>query len=290
MKKPIVAIMLFLALSMAALSNANFSHIALAESEEAIPILDMPVEYVNYTITSINGSLWAKIDGYYPIYLTSGPSSVPAGSLQMVYPMPPQTANISVVFNGHDVSWVNYTTMYPGETHHTAIGDWWMISSVLEGVADFFVMQIHYEHPLQVINGSYLFLYDLNISPYLSPENSSSTVYFTVRFEENITNLRAYTTKTDTQWDPIEFTLKREGAVQTVSIPEHSIYDDLPGDLVVEFDAANAAPALTTRTPTTPTLPPNESPQFPVWVIPVLVCIVLVGAGVLFYFKRRTLV
>jgi hypothetical protein len=288
MKKPMLAVVLFLALS-AMLSNVHFSHVAFAESEVEIPILAMPVEYVNYTITNINGSLWAKIDGYYPIYLVSGQSSVPAASLQMVYPMPPQTTNIYVVFNGHEVSWENYTAMYPGATHHTAIGDWWMISSVLEGVSDFFVMQIHYEHPLQVINGSYLFLYDLNISPYLSPQNSSSTVYFTVRFEENITNLHIYNTKTDTQWNPAEFTTCQDGAVQIVSIPVNSIYDDLPGDLVVEFDAANAAPAQTTRTPTTPVLPPNESPQFPVWVIPVLVGVVLAVAGALFYFKRKAL-
>ena len=42
---------------------------ATANPEGSIPNLSMPVEYINYTITSINGTLWAKIDGDYPIYL-----------------------------------------------------------------------------------------------------------------------------------------------------------------------------------------------------------------------------
>jgi|WetSurMetagenome_2_1015567.scaffolds.fasta_scaffold291055_1 hypothetical protein len=284
MKKHIFVMILFLVLSTAALGNVHLTSFAFADSEEGIPILAMPVEYVNYTIVSVDGSLWAKIDGYYPIYMISGASSVPAGSLQMVYPMPPQTTNISVVFNGQEVSWENYTAVHPEAMHHTAIGDWWMISSVLEGVSDFFVMQIHYMHPLQVINGSCLFLYDLNISPYLSPQNSSSTVYFTVRFEENVTNVRAYTAKTDSQWNPIEFTTSREGAVTTVSIPERSAYDDLPGDLVVEFDRPNMEIPFFV-TPPTPN-PINAAPQFPLWVIPVLAGVVLVG--VLFYVKSRT--
>ena len=63
--------------------------------------LSMPVEYVNYAITWVNGSLWAKIDGNYPIY-NSGFDVLP-----MFYPTPPGTTNISLNLDGALVSWSN---------------------------------------------------------------------------------------------------------------------------------------------------------------------------------------
>ena len=123
----------------------------------------MPEEQINYTITNINGVLWAKIDGTYPITYTGTETSIP-----MVYPTPPETTNITVWLNDVELNWSNFTEAYPDALHHTAIGDWAMISTVLENVTGSFVLRIHYEHPVQVINGSYVFLYDLNIADYLS--------------------------------------------------------------------------------------------------------------------------
>ena len=167
------------------------------------------------------------------------------GELPMVYPMPPGAINIHVTLNDRELSWSNYTQSNPGALHHTAIGDWWMISSVLSNISDFFVLKIHYEHPLEVVNGSYLFLYDLNISPYLSPQNPNSTAYFTVNLETKTTELHAYTTETDAQWNPINFTTTQEGSTSVVAIQMHSEYDKpLLGDLVVVFSDANQVPEL----------------------------------------------
>jgi hypothetical protein len=82
----------------------------------------------------------------------------------MVYPTPSDTTNIHVKMNETELDWSNY----PHDTHHTAIGDRSMIYCVIAPVSDYFVLKIHYEHPVQLINGSYLFLYDLNIREYLS--------------------------------------------------------------------------------------------------------------------------
>jgi hypothetical protein len=79
------------------------------------------------------------------------------------------------------MSWSNYTQIYPEALHHTAVGDWWMIYSNLENVSDYFELKIHYEHPLEMINGSYLFLYDLNISPYLSSKQQLNSTLTTHR-------------------------------------------------------------------------------------------------------------
>jgi hypothetical protein len=241
MKKVIIA-MLMLALLISILMG-SLSKTAIANPEGSIPNLSMPIEYVNYTITSINGTLWAKIDGYYPIYLLKQMDCSFTGDLPMVYPMPPQTTNIHVSLDGKEVSWSNYTQSYPEALHHTAVGDWWMIYSTLENVSDYFELRIHYEHPLEMVNGSYLFLYDLNIDPYLSSQNNNSTAYFTIRMVTNFANLNAYTTETDTQWHPMNYTSTKEGSTQIISIQMTSEYGKpLLGDLVVEFSPNQQIP------------------------------------------------
>jgi hypothetical protein len=185
--------------------------------------------------------------------------------------MPPGAANIHVFLDGQELSWINYTQDYPDALHHTAIGDWGMISCVLRGVSDSFGLKIHYEHPLQIVNGSYLFLYDLNISPYLSEQSNNSTCYFTVRMETNTTNLHAYTTAIDSQWNPINFTNTQEGATTVISVAEHSVYNQqLPGDFVVEFSTV------------------DKVPEFPLWAMPIILVVVL-SAGLFYLMKERFL-
>jgi hypothetical protein len=215
-----------------------------ANSEGYIPNLFMPEEYVNYTITELNGTLWAKIDGDYPIHILN-PDSVLDRDLPMVYPMPPNTTNIHVTVGDKEVSWTNYTATYPEATHHTAIGDWWMIYTQLNNVSDFFELKIHYEHPLENVNGSYLFLYDLNISPYLSPQSNNSTAYFTIRMETSTTDLKVYTALPDGKWNPMAFTLKDENSTSVVAVDMVSEYSKpLLGDLIVTFPSSNQAPEL----------------------------------------------
>jgi hypothetical protein len=57
------------------ISLTKFTHVdfAVANPNESFPNLAMPAEQVNYTIVSINGTLWAEIDGNYPISILSSP-------------------------------------------------------------------------------------------------------------------------------------------------------------------------------------------------------------------------
>lgn len=204
------------------------------------PILAMPEEQVNYTITRVNGTLWAKIDGTYPIHLLTSTNETDQCKilydLPMVYPTPPGTVNISIRLNETELPWSNYTEAYPNELHHTAIGDWPMIFSIIRNVSDYFLLTIHYEHPLMIVNGSFLFLYDLNISPYLSPLSNSSKAIFAVRFETEVVNIRAYTTKTDDIWIGKDFTESIEDGAKTLTIQMNSLLNEpLEGDLVVMF-------------------------------------------------------
>jgi len=188
---------------------------------------------------SVNGALWAEIDGTYPMHISGELPDV----LPMVYPTPPQTTNISITLDGKQLPYSNYTEVYPSALHHTAIGDWAMVATTISPVTKDFTLRIHYEHPLQAINGSFLFLYDLNISPYLTAENNNSTAYFTVSMETNVTNIKAFTTETDTKWNPINYTIAKDGIIDVVAIVMHSEYNKpLQGDLVVEFSSPDSVP------------------------------------------------
>lgn len=246
------------------LISAMAGTVKLATSNpDTTTLIAMPEEQIDYTITPINGTLWAKIDGTYPLYIlteTDGATSCVPSELPMVYPTPPRTTNIHVTVDATELEW----SYWPEEdTHHTAIGDWKMIYCLITPVPEDFVLKIHYEHPVEMVNGSYIFLYDLNISPYLSPWSLNSTAYFTIRMDAIFSNLQTYTTETDTVWNPINYTLNQEGGQQVVAIKMLSEYDKpLLGDLTVVFSD-------------------REIPEFPVWVIPALlmVGVLLVGLG-----------
>ena len=200
----------------------------------ASQLITMPEEYINYTITTINGSLWAKIDGTYPLHVLFW-----QGALPLVYPTPPGTTDISVKMDETELNWNNFTEIYPDAVHFTAIGNWPMINCTINPVPEYFTLRIHYEHPVMLINGSRTFLYDLNISPYLSEQSTKSTAYFTVHMETSYTNLHVKTIATDETVTPINYTTTTDGTAKTVAFPIVSEYSKpLLGDILVTFTAA----------------------------------------------------
>jgi hypothetical protein len=268
MKTKALAIMLIITLAISALVEFGSINMACAASEDYFPTLSMPIEHVNYNITAINGSLWAIIDGDYPIYVSSQPEYGVIDELPMVYPIPPNTTNIHVYLADKELIWTNYTQTNPDQLHHTAIGDWWMIYSVLGNISDFFELKIHYEHPIQIVNGSHLFLYDLNISPYLTKQNNNSTAFFNIQLQTNFTSLNVYSTKTDEKWTPLDFTLKKNNSTEVISIQMYSEYGKpLLGDLVVEFSKD------------------GQVNEFPLWIL--LTTIIVAFLAILFY-RRKT--
>ena len=238
---------------------------------DAVPILAMPEEYINYTIACVNGTWWAKIDGTYPLYFlddSGGAAFCVPAELPMVYPTPPNTTNIHVRANGTELVWSNWSY----DTHHTAIGDWSMIYCVVSPVSDCFLLTIHYEHPVEVVNGSYLFLYDLNISPYLTPLSNTSIAYFTVHFETEVSEIRVYTTWTDSVWNQKDFTLSSEGDEKTVVVEMLSVLDEpLAGDLLVMFNDSSA----------------QVPEEFPYWLIAVPVFVVAGLLAAIVYRRKR---
>lgn len=234
-----------------------------AAQTTSFPQLSMPVEYINYTVTQKGDTYWASIDGQYPIY-TGGWS----GDLPMVYPMPPNTTNIHIYLDSKELPYQNFHS----GLHKTAVGDWQMIETTLQNISDFFQLEIHYEHPIQQVNGSSnLFLYDLNIIDYLSEQNPNSTAHFTIRFRPPIQAVQVYTAPVNSeasQWQPKAFTETFDGAVRVVLVEMTSHFgEELPGDLAVVFS--------------------RNTEDFSLWAVPVGIDVALVA--VVLYLKRKAI-
>ena len=254
-KKLLLALIIISVLLFSAVAGVQRVNSEAANLLPSPPLIAMPEEYINYTITSINGSLWAKIDGTYPLQIIFGPEQVytwdstsyqvVSDPLTLVYPTPPGTTNITVRMDETELSWDNYTEIYPGFLHHTAIGDWPMINCTIYPIPEYFTLKIHYEHPIMLINGSYTFLYDLNISPYLSSYSNQSTAYFNIRMETNYTSLHVNTVGSDETLSPINYTTTREKTAETITFQIVSEYSKpLPGDILITFTASKAPEAL----------------------------------------------
>jgi hypothetical protein len=229
----------------------------LQNTQNSGTILAMPEEYLNYTISDINGTIWAKVDGQYPMHITNGIDQ----GLPMLYPTPPNTINIHVLLNGLELNWSNYSSVDPTASHHTDIGDWQMIYCLLNLLPSDFVLEIHYEHPVQIINGSYTFLYDLNISPYLSPSSARSTAHFNiqlVRLPANASTLTVFTTGSDNGWSRVNFTSSINPTTEIAAFNIVSEYNQtLPGDIAMVLNSSTV-------------------PEFPTWtMLPLIITITL---------------
>lgn len=213
-----------------------------------IYLLEMPNEQIDYTIYKINGKLWAKVDGTYPLnkininssqshaFLSPDILHIFTGEkISMLYPTPPGTKNISIKIDEVELGWSNYTQKSPEALHCTAIGNWSMISCTLDPVLDEFTLKIHYEHPIEQNNGSHMFLYDINITPYLSPWSNKSTAFFTIKFETKIAGFQAATITTQGIMKSVEYTTQQNLSdkifLQVVS--EYS--KPVLGDLLISF-------------------------------------------------------
>jgi parallel beta-helix repeat protein len=206
-------------------------------SQNLETMLAMPEEYLNYTISNKNGTIWAKIDGLYPMHLSNGPDE----GLPMLYPIPPNTTNIRVLLNGLELNWSDYDSVDATARHHTDIGDWQMIYCLVNPLSSDFILEIHYEHPVQIINGSYTFLYDLNINPYLSPSSARSTAHFNIQLVQlpvNASKLTLFTTSNN-GWLPLNFTCTLNQTTETAAFNVVSEYNHtLPGDIVMVLNSS----------------------------------------------------
>ena len=168
---------------LSAMLGMHFSRLATANP---VPygVIWMPEEYINATISLIDGVLWARVNGTYPFEYPYFP--LPYDSLAMDYPVPSDAYNISVKMNETSLDW-----SYRDKNYSTVIGDFpminWTICPVPFPVN--FAIDTHYEHPVPLIGGKYTFLYAMGTGRYLQYYAKQTTAYVTV----SISKYAAYT-------------------------------------------------------------------------------------------------
>jgi hypothetical protein len=196
------------------------SEIKIAEANPlpSPPFIGMPEEYINVTISFVNGTLWAKVDGTYPLFKaytedvflldSDGDGSgtlvgVVFSYLKTKYPIPPNATNISVKMNETYLRW---TRLPEEDIYQTYIGDYQYINWTIDPIREYFVIKTHYEHPLNQKDGNYIFLYPLITGPYVKPgihipEYNTSTAHFNINLEvDNFSTLQVDNIRSNRQW------------------------------------------------------------------------------------------
>lgn len=241
MKKAVAFILSFLVIVSAATWSAAMPA-AVAEAQESISFVSMPVEYVNYTVSTINRTLWATVDGTFPMQIAQAQVGQ---ELPMVYPTPLGVTNISLKLNGQPVHFSNLTQSNPEAQYYTYLGYWPMIFFIIQPASANFVLTIHYRQPIVWANETDMFLYNLNISPFLSNSSATSAAHFTVVFKTDCTDIKVYTVPGDSSIPrndvrtPVDFTLNGNNGTQVASFTITSDYaKPVPGDELVTFNTA----------------------------------------------------
>ncbi len=219
--------------------------------------ISMPREFINYTLFWKEGAPWVAVDGTYPMHVSSNQVNQ---ELPMVYPIPPGTVNMHVWLDGLELEWSNYSDVDPTALHSTDIGEWQMIYSPVTPASDDFLLQIHYEHPVQDLNGTYTFLYDLNIEPYLSSASFNSLARFTVKLPSNSSGISVFTTGLrGSKWVPKNYTNQISADGQQVVV----------FDIVSEFGKPLWGDIVFTLR--------EAVPEFPPWAVLLLLAVVSVS-------------
>ena len=261
-KKIVLAATFISVLLFSAIVGVQFFR-SVAANPLPVPPLKMPEEYIDVTISLSNGTLWAKVDGTYPLYKFDIGDQDPrilinytefafvADYQNILYPVPPNTTNISAKMNETELSWTNATETHPEVIHSTAIGDWPYITWGISPIPDHLVIKTHYDHPIPTKNGNYTFLYPLILWTYLNPWCNKSTAYFNVRMEINCANLNLYTVGSNGIWNPVDYTITKENTAEIITFKIVSEWSKpLPGDLVITLKD-----------------PEPETPEFPLLII-----------------------
>jgi hypothetical protein len=271
MKKTSVIILIGLMLGLTAIYPLNWSSKTFVYAQSTAPSISMPVEYVNYTVSPVNGSLWASVDGTYPMQI---PQAWVGQQLPMIYPMPTGVTNISIELNGQKVAFGNLTQADPDMLHYTYLGEWQIIFFTVQPTTPNFVLTVHYQHPIMKENGSYVFLYNLNINQYISNSSSESTAQFNISFPLNCYGFNVYLVAgqgalTNNTKTPVNFEISKNNGTQTVAFNIVSFYDEQPHDELVTFNV----------------LPNTEALFLSVIILPLIAVIVIVF--LLFYRRHR---
>jgi hypothetical protein len=202
-----------------------------------IPTILMPEEYINATISRIDGVLLARVNGTYPF------NNLGLDFVFMFYPVPPDADKISVKINETALSWNWY-----GDQYQTIIGVWPFIWWIIDPVPNEFAVNTYYEHSVPLIDGNYTFLYAMGTGKYLDYYAKETTAYVSVKISKDVADNKSlidvYTigynsTTEEWTWKPAEYNITNGGEIWIVTLTVVSEeFHPLVEDLLITIKAS----------------------------------------------------
>jgi len=200
-----------------------------------VPSIMMPYEYIDATISVDEGVMTAKVNGTYTF------ENWECDLVTMDYPIPPNSEGISVKMNETLLDW-NHTDMI----YSTVIGNFTMISWLIEPVPNRFNVTTYYEHPMPLLDGNYTFLYALGTGKYLETYTKKTTAYIRISININITDLETLSinvykigdnsTTKEWIWKPVECSISRkDGTFVVITTITSEYFRPLNEDLLLTF-------------------------------------------------------
>jgi len=193
-----------------------------------VPSILMPEEYIDIEFTSIGGVIRAKVDGAYPFGNTG------YGTVDMYYPVPPDSENVSVELDDEPLNW-----SYSQWTYPTIVGDWPMIQWIIYPAPQNFVIKTHYEHAVPALDNVYTLVYAMGTGKYLDYYSKQTTAYVTVRIGFAYENLKVYADNEPI--DNYEITIKNGATILTLTRTSEQ-FQPLLEDLIITLDPLKSNP------------------------------------------------
>jgi len=133
------------------------------------PGISMYEEYIYVNMTASNETVYAKVHGVY--YFSQNELTY----LQMHYPLPQNSTNISVRVDGNETIWG-----YSSNAYQTIIGNFTVISITMSQAPMRFILEVFYEYSIPKFDYNYTFLYAMGSGRYNPHLKSGTTTYISI--------------------------------------------------------------------------------------------------------------
>lgn len=209
------------------------------------PMIGMPYEYISANITVTGNGAYAKVNGTYPF------TNVGYRNVSMSYPLPQDSANVSVEVGGNTTFW-----WYSNVSYSTVFGDLPVINWTVDPAPEEFAVEVDYEHAVPIIGQNFAYFYAMGTWKDLKGFYSKQTIAFvTVDInmetigEDETLEVHAYQTllgitPEESVWKPQNCTVSRIGDTFRVKVTVmSSLFRPIEGDFLLTFKKA-AIPEL----------------------------------------------
>ena len=217
-------------------------------------LLWLQSENMTIEVSPNNNGYAAEVRGVYPFQLSGIAENATVleelreearSEMTMMFPVPPNSENISVKIFDENISWEWADNEYPTELGNFPMIKWIfripenMITTTNYGggwvVSSNFTLVVEYAHSIPLENGGYTLLYALGTGMYLGAYNywkGQASAYIDTKFPEEVKIVEAKLTTFDNHYPP-EFNIDEENNRVTMT----KLLIGNTGDYVVEFTA-----------------------------------------------------